>query len=360
MKNRVLFIESYEKCIILGVLSGFSDWDCEFDGRRFFRRDDKFFKRYDLVVASNYASSISNLICCKCKTVGIKTLFFADGIYDLANSVRNPLLVRSNRVLYGFLPFDEFATISNVPLYCGSPNFRKYVPDRIIRCNGPMDSSKNEKKILITTANTAYFNDSERSRFIKLIRGIVCYLDQQEVYYSFRIFDESLLKEIAVGQHVSNVLISSFEECLESYSHVITTPSSIVLTSIYHGKATAQLIYRSEPPSISTAWNIPSVEVFIESFRTFIDKDDYLMKFQTESIKELDELSKPRHVVQAVLSTLGTESEVKTSISDFRKSEVERIMESSLNFNIEFFVRKFFEKKKFSKLSLVLKKFLKQ
>lgn len=359
MRNKILFIESYDKCRELGLLSLLSKFDCEFDGRRFYNRNEDFFRVFDLVIFTNYASSLSNYICCKCRDYGVKTLFFSDGVFDLANSIRNPQLKGAQRVLYGFLPFDFFAKVTDVFLYGGAPEFMSYVPERIISYSEKSESNCCSKPlVLITTANTAYFNDCERSRLVRLVIDVTSYLNEREISYSYRVFDEELLRAIPDAGLKLNDIEESFEDTLSRYSHVIATPSSVVVTSMFHNKATAQLIYRSEPTSVMTAWNIPSVEVFKESFDSYIGSDDALMDVQRKIASRFVNAASPCSVVERAL-----ECDVASFSSDlvrFRQSEAERILNSSFNFNIEYFARRIYENNRSSRFFKFIKRLLKQ
>ena len=359
MRKRILFVESEKKCKLLGLLDGFGEWECEFDGRRYFRRHPDFFLDFDLVVATNYSSSISNLVCCKCLSVSVPTLFFSDGLYDLSNSLRNPLLSCNNRVLYGFLPFSYFATVSKVYVYGGSTNFINYIPGRMLTMKEPMNNNIKSKRILITTANNAYFSKNEFDRLVGLINDLSNYLLRKRIDFSFRIFDRAILDSLLHGDSVSNDIDGSFEDCLSRYSHVISTPSSVVITSMYHGRATAQLIYRSEPTSVSTAWNIPSIDIFDESFQGFINLQEDLMEYQMESISDNFDNVTSKDVVDKVFMDLSSHR-ASMNVSEFRDSEVERILNSSFNFNFEFFLRRIFEMSFLSRYFSIVKRFIRQ
>ncbi|KZZ12877.1 hypothetical protein [Thalassolituus sp. UBA3500] len=359
MRKRILFVESENKCRSLGLLDGFGEWECQFDGRKYFRKHSDFFREFDLVVATNYSSSISNLVCCKCQSADVPTLFFSDGLYDLANSLRNPLLSGNNRVLYGFLPFTYFATVSRVYVYAGSTSFINYMPGRMLTMKEPMNIHAKFERILITTANNAYFSKKEFDRLVGLINDLSDYLFEKRIDFSFRIFDRAILDSLLHGGSVSNDVDGSFEDCLSKYSHVISTPSSVVVTSMYHGKATAQLIYRSEPTAVATAWNIPSIDIFDDTFQSFINCQEQLMEYQMDSVSDNFDNATPKDVVDKVFMDLSAYRS-STNVSEFRDSEVDRILNSSFNFNFEFFLRRIFEMSFVSRYFSVIKRFIRQ
>jgi len=353
---KVLYIESHQKCRELGVFDSRAEWESEFDGRKYLCKEAGFFSKYDLVIATNYSSSISNLICCKCKSVGVKTAFFSDGIYDLANSIRNPLLLGNRRVLYGYLPFDYFFAVNKVVLFSGHPQFFYYLPRRVVNMNSILELPESDK-LLITTANSAYFDNAEYGSLIKLINQVIAYVSSKGMQFSIRIFDEKILGDLVLPDGVHNDVGDEYEECLRGYSHVITTPSTIALTSMYHGRATAQLIYRSEPASVSSAWNIPSIEAFDAAYESFRLRDGNLMSYQSASIAFSSDSISPEQAVETVLLQ---ERELYDQYSQFRESEAERILNSSFNLNLEYWFRKFYERSIFRKYFVFLKSFIRQ
>jgi len=223
----------------------------------------------------------------------------------------------------------------------------------------PMNIHAKFERILITTANNAYFSKKEFDRLVGLINDLSDYLFEKRIDFSFRIFDRAILDSLLHGGSVSNDVDGSFEDCLSKYSHVISTPSSVVVTSMYHGKATAQLIYRSEPTAVATAWNIPSIDIFDDTFQSFINCQEQLMEYQMDSVSDNFDNATPKDVVDKVFMDLSAYRS-STNVSEFRDSEVDRILNSSFNFNFEFFLRRIFEMSFVSRYFSVIKRFIRQ
>lgn len=338
MMIKILYLDTYEHCNLLGVVPDFRDFQCEFDGIKHYKKCGGFFKAYDIVISTIYLSSLSNYLICKIKQSGVCTVFLSDGIYDLANSCRNPRHLRLKRKLYEYLPHDYFFSVGLSPIYYGTSNLKSYLPARIISMNKKIPIP-NSKQILITTANTAYFNVEERDRLLNLMLGVMAVLRDRDIQFSVRIFDDFLLNKLNDNYRIVNDIDRDFEECLKDYSHVITTPSSISVTAMYHQRPTAQFIYRYESPSVSSAWNIPSEVVFEEMLSSFINNDKIMMRFQEKSVSEYSDVN----TLDDLLLGIDLNANEKYEYV-FKNLEIERILNSPLNFNFEYFLRKVYEK----------------
>lgn len=287
---KILFSENEDFYRKLGLK------DCEsynyyFDGMRLYKKKSDYFQRYDLFVCAFYTLPHNTIITLKCKNVGIKTALCADGIFEFSNAFLNPMHKKYNVKLCHPILQDFYICVGKQE----SKYFRTfkptvdYLPMRLIS-NKNIISLPDSIKILITTANTAYFSEAELSRLLTILLGIISVLNNRNINFDLRIFDEKLLSPISIKYpNLHNNISGGFEDILGDYSCVITTTSSIMIPSMYHQRAVCQIIYRDFPLIIQSGWNISSVEMFESSLSSFLNMDKDRMDIQTRLLLSYSE-----------------------------------------------------------------------
>ena len=83
------------------------------------------------------------------------------------------------------------------------------------------------------------------------------------------------------------------------------------------------------------------------------------MEYQMDSVSDNFDNATPKDVVDKVFMDLSAYRS-STNVSEFRDSEVDRILNSSFNFNFEFFLRRIFEMSFVSRYFSVIKRFIRQ
>ncbi|CAH7395929.1 conserved hypothetical protein [Vibrio chagasii] len=313
----------------------------EFDGMRKYKHEAIEFESYDLFVCAFYTMPHNSIITHKFHNLGKKTALCADGVFDFSNSFNNVMLKKYDMSLFHPIMQMYFLCVGDYEYKYFSHlcNVIKYRPKRMF--SSELIALKSaDTKVLVTTANTAYFDDLDFERLVNLLVGVCQLLVEKNVDFSFRIFDEKLLNSMKdfLGEHVENDTAGSFEECLASYSHVISTPSSIVLTSMYHQRPVVTLCYRDFPFSVQSGWMISSSQMFVDSFDSFISSDHERIDIQEKLISTLsqDNLS---CAITKILADKQMEKKFLSLECYFNKS-MYNMLNSKFNFNFEWFVRR--------------------
>lgn len=350
MKKKILFAEPIEHYQSLGLIDDLDAYECVFYGIRFYKKDDSFLKSFSAFVTSYYTSSISMWMAMRCRSLGIKTIFVTDGVYDLANSFKNHLIKKYQTYLYEFLPHEYVMAVGDIPMKDSCSQYEKYLPKRMVsRAKMPLPKAT---KVLITTSNSPYFNEREKTRLIALMIDVAKYLAEKKIDTIYRIYDGAVLSalEHGLGSGFNNSIGRGFEDVLEEISHVITTPSSVSITSMFHGRCVAQLIYRSEPPGVQTAWNISSIDIFDEVVDSFFEPDAGLLRFQESICKTyFDGNETLKNIIE---QEDGDVVRLADKAEWFKRTLEQRMLTSHFNLNFEYLARRIY-------LSLRSTKFMK-
>lgn len=357
---KVLFSESKEYYDNLGVeeQEGFV---FEFSGMKLYKKNSKWLTdNYDILVCFMYTLPHNYMLSHKFKKHGKQTILVMDGIYDLANSIRNPMVRKFDVNLYEQIIQDFFFVVgeNNVPLFDKKTCVINYMPKNII--SKDLIAYPNKPRILITTSNNCYFNQSEYSSLIKLMFTTVKFLIERNIEFHFRLFDDKLLGELIkyIGFDVFNNKEGAFEDALELYTHVITTPSSIAITSIYHQRAVALFQYRDTPPSIYSGWLFSSLDTITMGFESFWDKDEFRMSYQNNMFAIYRNNFSINKAIKSVSKSTAKESISTDYPIEYYKTEVhflQTMLDSKFNLNFEYLLRKVYLKFKSNKLIKSLK-----
>ncbi|CAH0527273.1 hypothetical protein [Vibrio hippocampi] len=284
-----------------------------------------FCEQYDLVVTCIEHSAVSRRLISYCNYLGLNTVLIMDGTYEFSNSHSNPYL---KKIKFKLLHSNKFTYVFSIDLmmkgYIESlgSKFVGYCP----RHANPIKKMKNltNDKILLTTANSAYFDEFEFCSLIRLLTKIIDYLEKSNIDYSFRIYDKRVINELNIEQN-KNDINEGFQETLLKYSHVVSTPSTIINTAVEANIPTALLLYRDAPITQPAGWIISDGVELNRTFISFLSKSSDRMNFQKrfsldsniDACKTIDDL------------VCGNENE---SIS-------EHINKDYLNLSIEYKVR---------------------
>ncbi|MFQ3215320.1 MAG: hypothetical protein ACI9C9_002866, partial [Marivirga sp.] len=192
-----------------------------------------------------------------------------DGIFEWNNSFNNTYLnkigvnlYRPNIHDYIYIVADE---VTRSFIQHGGSEVCSILNERV--WDGSMKIEQVFSKVLVTTSNRPCFNDAEYVALAGILNSLIEGLKLKSIDFGLRIFDERLLNLIDSGEEFNDVL-GSFEDVLLDFSHVITTPSSIVLDAMSKGVAVCQLIYRDTPLPFQSGWIFGGVgqDNFLNSF----------------------------------------------------------------------------------------------
>ncbi|MCD2528843.1 hypothetical protein LPL65_12450 [Providencia huaxiensis] len=346
---KILFSESEEFYRSLGLTDN-PDYQYYFDGMNLYKKKSDYLKDFDLFVCAFYTLPHNAILTIKFNKLNIKTVLVCDGIVDISNVLNNPMVKKYNLIQFFPIIQDYFIFPYSEEVYLFNEYVRtiNYMPDRIIskKENLPIPS---EKKILITTANTAYFNEDEYSNLIILLKEILNYLNNEKISYSIRIFDKSILNDIySLVKNIKNDVDRTFEDTLLDYSSVISTPSSIIITSMYHNRSVGQLIYRDTPQIMQSGWLFPNINIFKSSFLDFINLNTQRMAIQERIL--IGYLNKQETLNSAISKVISDRAETdKKNIIDYIDQQQFNMINSMFNYNAEYLSRKIYNKFKKNK-----------
>lgn len=212
-------------------------------------------KKYNLIISFYYHRKVSRYIILKAKKLGVQTLIVQDGIYDLSNNVLNPYHKKNNVVLYEKPIADYFLCVGSKVKKMYSSEHKKtfsYIPKHM-EVRGGCDYDEVSGGVLIATANSSYFNDSELFSLIGLIKQTINYCELHSIRYKLRVFDQEIIKQLSLKDGQVDCE-GDFENCIKKYNALITTPSSIAYTAAYLQKPIITYQYRNLPFESITGW----------------------------------------------------------------------------------------------------------
>ncbi|HEM7544030.1 TPA: hypothetical protein U2M54_002841 [Providencia rettgeri] len=345
MSYKVLFLE--DKLFYEGMLNHNFFHNCElfYNGGKLYNKNHQLIK-YDLIVYTIYSSPLYNFIIRRASELNIKTLLLMDGICEFSNFTKNKKIMALGIDNYHPIIADNIGIIgkSAKKYFCSfGINALNYIPPRVIdMCIKNKNESNNkinkENVFLITTANTAYYDDSEYTKLINLLKDIILVLKNKNIRYYFRVFDEKIINELSIP-HEKNLRNGSFEDTLEMVSFVITTPSSIILPAMYQRKPVAILQYRDSPNFIQSGWVISKDIDYSSTFASMMSFDKKRMNFQLNQIE--DSLSKCDTVADCFKEK---NSFTIKEVSQFINKTNINMLESKFNINFEYLARKIYIK----------------
>lgn len=292
----------------------------------------------DLIIYITYKNIYYNYIVILANKLGIKTLSLVDGVLEWNNLYNNPKLniykyKQYNPILssYSLVIGDEQLKY----LSCLNPKTEcyKFIPKRMKMQKNLLKENNIKYDILITTANTPYFNEEEKQLLVVLITNIVENLvDCYNVV--FRIFDDELLANLP--NNILNKKDGTFQEILNEVSIVITTPSSIVLEAMQNDKPTAQIIYRSSPLFFQSGWLITDMVNIEDTIKDMFLMDERRMEFQRiEVIKQLNVESDEISIIKNIL-----DDNSKKNKEYMTESTYFYMLNSRYNMNVFFLLKK--------------------
>lgn len=339
MSYKVLFLETelfYRDMIDSSFFKGHL---LEFDGGKHYK-NETYFEKYDLVVYTIFSSPVYNLILQKCKRLGIPSLLLFDGICEFSNFTKNKKIINLGFDNYHPIIADNVAVIGDeAKNYFNAFNCTsyKYLPPRALIMNNklPFPNGNGGYDFLITTANTAYYDDEEKNALILILKKLVNELKQTKFNYCFRLFDESLISALNVPASI-NFVDGDFNSVLLQSKAVITTPSSILLSAMFHERPVALLSYRDSPMFIQSGWLLHMGVSFKSLLNSMHTKDTKRMTFQLAQVQaNLESDTLPS--IEKLQTNGNGDEQIK-----FIDKNMYNMLNSNFNFNMEHSLRKLF------------------
>ncbi len=275
----------------------------------------------DFVFSFYYHRKLSRRCLWRAKELGISTFLIQDGMYDVANNQLNPFVKKNKIILYDFPIADYLIAVGRNISSLYKFEYRKtfnYLPLHMsgvgnIKCEGGV-----KKKVLITTANSPYFNESEFERLKMLIIQAIDACRSLGVSFGVRIFDERLVS--ALPQEIELDNDGTFEECILNYGVLFTTPSSISVQAANVQVAIITFQYRNLPFESITTWVAYDLDSVESSLLEAVNSSKLDLKYQNRMLL----LNYPEKVDQMFLKNILNECNGKgielLKKEDYKKS----------------------------------------
>ncbi|WP_033578286.1 hypothetical protein [Priestia aryabhattai] len=347
LKEKILFLEQKKYYEDLGFLDykKIKEYDLEFDGNKNYKLDDSTIKTYKFVVSALYHDEVSNFLVLKAIKNNVKTILLGDGIIDWANMFEHPFLKKKGYELYHPILQDSFLCVGSFEKkyfeFLGV-NAYTFLPKRILDKKEKIPITT-QGEILITTANTAYFSEYEFNTLIDLLDDLLKELSYLKDKIYFRIFDSRIVNKLNISDN-RNLINGSFENILKDFDIVVSTPSSIVLNAMYHGRAVAQLLYRDNPIFLQSGWYINHPRNIKNTLEDMIVKNEHRMIFQ-------------QFIISEYINSLDDNEAFNKEVKNIKKVDFNetlyKMLNSKFNINFSYFARNSYLK--FKKVKLVKK-----
>ncbi|CAH6918338.1 conserved hypothetical protein [Vibrio chagasii] len=349
---RILCVEPKEYFIDIIDNDSLNDIDVEFDGYKFYGKNTNWFNKYDAVLSVQYLWPVSNIVVSKSKAAGIPTYLLTDGIIEWNNCFYHPAVLKSKKRLFQYILHDFVLCPGDYESSFISDRSFSYLPKKLQINEKIMNNDARRARVLLTTANSAYFDERELTEIIYLLNLTINQLKKLGVEFILRVFDESILQGIhnLHGSDIENDVKNTFEHVLSKVSSVITTPSSIVVTSMLADKPTCQLIYRDSPLFLQSGWMIHRSCDLKSTLLELINSNPERMSFQRNILKK-NYRTMP---LSKVIEKGNSKFTMKDGSFDIN-NEYRSMLESPYNINIEFFLRSLVKKFKLIKSRLIKK-----
>lgn len=317
--------------------------DFVFGGMKYYKSKSAALLPFDLFVCTYYTMPHNVILTHRFRNLGIKSLLCTDGIIDLANSLYNPMHVKYGLAQFHPIIQDYFLCVgkSEAAYFSYDTVAFDFIPKRMVSMKKIIPPS-NHTKILITTANTSYYNDDEFDRLHRMLTSLIIYFERHGISFGIRIFDQRLLQSLVGVCEIErlNDVKNDFETTLSSYSAVITTPSSIAVASMYHERPTAILVYRDTPMFLQGGWIITDTNTFTSCIGDFSVQNKRRMDIQSRLLRNY---SFDIGVTERICAILKyPPSSKKIASTYYVNRSLLNMLNSSFNINFEWYVRKIY------------------
>lgn len=288
---KILFAEdkSYYLALMPEIISN-NEFYCVFNATKFLSFGQyKRILEFDLFIYFDDISSEVKFTTKIAKCMGLPVILVVDGVLEYSNIFYNKKFKYSYGLYHPCIADLVLTSNSTDKVFFEKRGFKSMIFQnrRIYPIGNVKNDVEKNKYLLITTANTPYFNSDEFCALIFLLKKLIENLKHNMIDYRFRIFDEKIINALGVTSDV-NLINGSFQECARNSLAVISTPSSILYTSIMLDIPTCCIQYRNTPVFMNMAWNL-SNEYHIQSLLESMTSREYeRMNYQRSIIDEIE------------------------------------------------------------------------
>ena len=188
--------------------------------------------------------------------------------------------------------------------------------------------------ILITLANTPYFNEIEKNNLLDLLKNVIRSCNALNLKVLYRL-DRKFIDALDL-KNIDNNIADTIEVVLGSVKTVIVSPSTVALQAMNNGLPTALLIYRDTPIYYSAGWLLHRSTDLDLAIKSMLNPDPERMLFQLNEIRSncstID--------LGDAIASIDFMKLRNDSYSDYYSFTVNRILESKFNFNLFAFIFK--------------------
>ena len=249
------------------------------------------YRRETVVVSSISHNVYLNFMIRLANKCGLTTVLIVDGIFEYNNSFNNVFLRHFTGKL--FRPnYHDFILLTTDSINGKMIEFGGgvVVPVDNSRVWGravSVEGRKVECEVLITTANTPYYNEVEYDLLLASISDISKWLQRHDIRFKYRIFDERLRSDLSL-EDSENLLSNCFSDVVSDFTHVVSTPSSVGLNIMKSDKALMQLIYRDTPLPFQSGWVYAPGFPLDSVFSSFIQVESERINFQRSVVSSFE------------------------------------------------------------------------
>ena len=312
----------------------------DYDGLRFYKKN---LSKYDYIVSFTYNSDLANYIICKANTLNISTVLLCDGIVEWSNMFNNKKMIKNGYTLFHPI-IHKYFFVSGIEennyFKYQKHNTLKFLPKRI-KVLTKKENYNYKFDFLITTANTAYFNDTEKISLVNLLRNVISEIEELKMTYCFRIFDNYLIKKLNINSE-QNYIKVDIDYPLQISKSLISSPSSIILTAMSIDIPVGILNYRDYPLFLQTGW-LFSGHNTRETLLSMYERNSERLEFQRFKTKEYFENNKS---ISDLINQDRSNKSAKLKKSYQYEHYTHKLLNSKFNFNFEYMFRKLFKKLK--------------
>lgn len=249
-------------------------------------------------------------ICAKLQKIvhsQIPVLILADGILEYRNSWTQNHEVQSgvfNPILGHKLACIGKSQIRHLELLKGNENKCELVGlprlDDFIITSNPVVG----KNILVCSSKTPWFSEEEKKQVINGFNSIKKISNKLSHKYGVS-FTWRVTTEISHELDVESNFEKPLAEVLSSAKAVITTPSTLILESMYAQKPVAVLDFTNSPHYVQSAWNISSCNQIEPTVAEILDPPSPKMVFQEASMRDsLQTIEKASFRMQRLVTSM--------------------------------------------------------
>lgn len=237
----------------------------------------------------------------------LPVLILADGILEYRNSWIQNHEVQSgvfNPIVGHKLACIGKSQIRHLELLKGNKNKCELVglprlDDFIIPTNPVVG-----KNILICSSKTPWFSEEEKKQVIDGFDSIKKISNKLINKYGVS-FTWRVTPQIAYELDVESNVEKPFAKELSSAKAVITTPSTLILESMYAQKPVAVLDFTNSPHYVQSAWNISSCSQIDSTIAELLDPPSPKMVFQEASMRDsLQTIEKASFRMQELVTSM--------------------------------------------------------